>query len=288
MTIHGTAEIGCFELPEVSSVNRHDADEVMAYSHLLLSLLQRSDRHSCGVEPFVATRDLLPVAKEWLRTIREILPGIPSCRLIRLADIYGMLHLIVYNETASETVGRYYKEAFMTRVRGDHTVSETELFRAIAGRLQSGDRSFLGKYLDWYSRTLDRFFREFDKILQISGGSTFSGTAESLRKANILLSTDLFAFAGRGQQSFKSRLATLCRDALLDYKAMETDSPDTMQAKLLLLRENGCRIFSAGERALLEERLLASLSLAPSLHPLYRRAYLLDLSFRKKLVGASE
>ena len=60
-----------YTLPDIPEIGRINGREVAAYTHLLLALLQRSDRFCCGTAPAAYTRALLPKAKAWIKKIED-------------------------------------------------------------------------------------------------------------------------------------------------------------------------------------------------------------------------
>lgn len=268
-----------YTLPDIPEIGRINGREVAAYTHLLLALLQRSDRFCCGTAPAAYTRALLPKAKAWIKKIEDSVALVPADGLVAALEGFDMLHRIAFGCPASgDFTGRCYMAAFEARAAGGRSVADTDLFRAVAERLHQRDKAFFGRPMLWYVDTLERWHKACCRTGAFSGIPLHT----ALRQADLLLNEDLFAFEGSRQEILKQNLAAHYAGCVLAGDAYDNDG-DTLRAKLAFLRGNRRSVASPSQASEAEQRLLCALAISPDIPAHDRRAFALDAEFNAAL-----
>lgn len=158
-------------------------------------------------------RDLMRQASEWVRTVDfdSLTPG----EALLLVDHYDLMHRVAFRLPADKKVlDRIILRAFDARIHGDKSVDEYILYKAVERRIWQREQVFLDKPLTWLGLCIN----EWHKQALIGFDHTELSDYDILSRANILLSTDLTAFEGSNQQSFKQQLFNRYR-SFLDYNA---------------------------------------------------------------------
>lgn len=260
-------------LPDCSSVNLCDGNEAEAYSHLALALLQMSAYCGDGRPGYRLSGGILVSrTRQWIGRIEDNAPRIPPAQLVRALGGFDLMYRYVYGVPASSGfLNRCYLRAFDEGRTGDAKIGDEELFRAVAGRIRLRDSAFFGAPLRWYSEMLDSWYNTF----RLTGSLPGATLPVALLQACFLLREDLFAFAGRRQDSFKKKLAVRYVPEVADG-AVTGDDGDTLRAKLEFLRGNRGRFASFGRTEDMEQELLSALSDCPDIIPMHRKAFALD------------
>lgn len=269
-----------YTLPNLSSVNCNNGYEIAAYSHMMLSLLQRSDRFCCGTQPIASSKQLLRSAKLWIETIESRVEHIPAHEAIVALNGFDFIHRLAYGHAASgKLIGNCYMKAFEEHVKGDNRIGETDLFIAVSERLRLRDKTFFGKPLKWFGLTLDEWYNQ----CRYTGEFRDRPLDIALQQAGSLISQDLYAFTGRDQESVKRMIA----DRYVPTIAVNgSENGMTLYAKLAFLRHNRDRFDSFEQTEKIEQDLLLALSQSPEVCPLDRMAFALDAEFKNVLAKA--
>lgn len=163
---------------------------------------------------------LIADASAWIRSVTDCLNAYTPGEALRIADAYDLIHRIAHRRPASQqTLGNIALRAFDARLKGDSTVDEYDLYRAIQSAINRKEKAFLGRPLSWLCSRLERWHREAAKGYSRTALSDY----DILSRATILLQTDLYAFEGSRQADFKRRLAAAIRP-LLDTCHVDGDS----------------------------------------------------------------
>lgn len=175
------------------------------------------------------------VAKEWIKEIRLRIASMPVSDALEVIHTFDLVHRIAYGKAADvDFINKYTLKAFEARIHGDQTVNEYTLFRQIAVGLNHRDPAYLDRPLEWYTLSLDRWYKEFsdpkrshqpslyshNRSSQLSQSTQISKNVEAstsilsadpqidydtINRINILLTSDLYAFTPK-QEVFKNHL----------------------------------------------------------------------------------
>ena len=88
-------------------------------------------------------------------------------------------------------------------IHGDKDVDEYIMFRTIRKAVSQRDKAFFDKPLSWSCMALERWYKEAVKGYD----NTMLSDYDIQSRINILLESDLYAYAGSNQDEFKQRLA---------------------------------------------------------------------------------
>lgn len=177
------------------------------------------------------------IAKEWVKEIRLRIASMPVSDALEVIQTFDLVHRIAYDKAADvDFINKYTLKAFEARIHGDQTVNEYTLFRQIAVGLNRRDPSYLDRPLEWYTLSLDRWYKEFSNpkrplqpsVYSHNHSSQLSQSAQippkvapsaptlsadpksdydTINRINILLTSDLYAFTPK-QKEFKNKLLT--------------------------------------------------------------------------------
>ena len=130
------------QLPPISTINFTDGNEVAAYGHLALNLLQSFNLTVGDGRTVQSSSELLKSAREWIVSFEKYAEQITAGQLIPAVGYFDILHRFAYSRPASgEFIGKCCMRAFSERVKGNADISETDLFRAISERIRLNDHS---------------------------------------------------------------------------------------------------------------------------------------------------
>lgn len=190
---------------DLSLVNFNKIEEVAEYAGRLIEL-----GNSLGVlsdEKRLQSREAIAIyqaAKGWVNAVKKQMLAMSPAESLRLIDIYEIMHRIAYwTSPNAEEMNRIKLTAFDAMIHGDKDVDEYIMFRTIRKAVSQRDKAFFDKPLSWSCMALERWYKEafagFDK-------ATLSDY-DIQSRINILLESDLYAYAGSNQDQFKQRLA---------------------------------------------------------------------------------
>lgn len=156
------------------------------------------------------------VAKEWVKEIRLRIASMPVSDALEVIQTFDLVHRIAYGKAADvDFINKYTLKAFEARIHGDQTVNEYTLFRQIAVGLNRRDPAYLDRPLEWYTLSLDRWYKEFSGAERPRQLSVY----DTIQQVNILLESDLWAYETRNQLIFKRQLFNRYRYLLADLGA---------------------------------------------------------------------
>ena len=161
-------------------------------------------------------------SKDWLKTARKQIDTMPVGDALKLLGTYDSVHRVAYGTPADPTfLNRYTMAAFESRIRGNREVDPYILYRQINVGIVRRDPLYLGRPLQWSTSILDRWYKELSgSYSTFSCGHNCSGKGgdkaadtlyDRLQKASILMETDLWAYEGANQKTFKQQLYDKCR-----------------------------------------------------------------------------
>lgn len=156
-------------------------------------------------------REVVRWASEWVRTVEDRFNTLVPGEALLLADHYDLMHRVAFRVPADKKVlDRIILRALDARIHGDKSVDEYILYKAIERRVRQREQAFLDKPLTWLGLCISDWHKQALKGFDHTDLSDY----DILSRVNILLSTDLTAFEGRNQQSFKQRLFNQHRNFL--------------------------------------------------------------------------
>lgn len=267
-------------LPDFKTVDFTDGDSVAACSHILLALHQQADIAGENTLSVTPGPMLLDATQNWINRIESEIHKIPAGEIIRSLSGFDLLHLlIIQRRPPLNFISGCCLRAFTQRMKGDTSVNETELFRAVNESIRRNDSRFLGRPLLWKSLTLEKWLTRF------SDDPSFlcEPTAETLNIASLILSENLFAFFGSDNETIKKSIA---EQIIPLATPRATDTGIMLRSKLTFVRENPNRFQSFHHSRQLIATLLQSLAASPDLHPLDRAAYHIESRLNVSLAEA--
>lgn len=147
---------------------------------------------------------VLSAARKWLERTEAAIDTFTAADALTVIEIYDPVHRIAHNTAADPRyIHRYVNAALEARIHGDHSVDPYRLFRMIHRGLTAAFKLYSDRPLEWKSRMLDRWHREF-RTGTYTGPEPIDDYDRQNRIA-ILLDTDLWTFEP-DPQAFKSRL----------------------------------------------------------------------------------
>ena len=159
---------------------------------------------------------LVGEATAWISNVRKQIDTYPVGKALALIEVYDLLHRVTYRRPADRSfVNGVILKALEARIHGDRSVDEYVLYRAIRSGIDRKDKDFFNRQLQWLCLTEESWYNEASKGYDRSRLSDY----DILNRATILLETDLFAFEGSNQTTFKRRLLNSTRHYLDNYTA---------------------------------------------------------------------
>ncbi len=202
------------DLPSVDFDNvdvvTESASQMLASANELGLFMSQTSRQSVNARRFVED------ATVWISNVRKQIDAYPIGKALALIDVYDLLYRITYQHPADRNfVNGIILKALEARIHGDRSVDEYVLYRAIRSGIGRKDKAFFDRPLQWLCLTEESWYNEAVNGYDRSRLSDY----DILNRAAILLETDLFAFEGSNQTTFKRRLLNNTRHYLDNYTA---------------------------------------------------------------------
>lgn len=186
------------------------ASQMLASANELGLFMTQTSRQSVNARRFVED------ATVWISNVRKQIDAYPIGKALALIDVYDLLYRITYQHPADRNfVNGIILKALEARIHGDRSVDEYVLYRAIRSGIGRKDKAFFDRPLQWLCLTEESWYNEAVNGYDRSRLSDY----DILNRAAILLETDLFAFEGSNQTTFKRRLLNNTRHYLDNYTA---------------------------------------------------------------------
>lgn len=186
------------------------ASQMLASANELGLFMTQTSRQSVNARRFVED------ATVWISNVRKQIDSYPVGKALALIDVYDLLHRVTYRRPADKNiVNGIILKALEARIHGDKSVDEYVLYRAIRSGIDRKDKTFFDRPLQWLCLTEESWYNEAVKGYDRSRLSDY----DILSRAAILLETDLFAFEGSNQTTFKRRLLNSTCHYLHNYTA---------------------------------------------------------------------
>lgn len=162
-------------------------------------------------------------AAEWLREVDLRIERMTPADAFRAICSYDIIHRIARQTPApADIISRQVLRAFDALIHGDTAIDRYHLFRQITVGLTRRDPAYLGKLLQWHSLCLDRWHKEFRRMLTAfrpaprltTTVSSSPTTYDLIQRATLLLESDLWAFEPTAAPHFKRQVFDLLRPRL--------------------------------------------------------------------------
>lgn len=266
------------DIPEAKSINYSDTEEVCGYQMLLCKLYEASGGFSYPRATTSVIRYLESQGLIWLGQVKDLIEQILANRTTSqtLADIpellasYDFLYRICHGAPCYEYLRRIRLTTIERWLKGNKTISSTEITLMIAEDMNHDVRGLDGRYLTYYLRTEEQWVNELmqhGKFIDIT-------LREAYERLRSLLKVDLFAYIGsREQTRIKSRWV----EAYLLDDPSTLDLP-TQWAYIGFIRTATQKGYYTAEDPQSQYiRLFSALAMHPSIHPFYKEAIRIDL-----------
>ena len=262
---------------DIEAVDFSNVADISSFASLILSQANFLGIFSGKDSDFSDARELRMVAKRWLQRTGEVMPVSTAGEALTLSDYYDLVHRVGFGKAADNNfLDRYRIRAFEAYIRGDRSVDQYTLYHVVANEVSRRNPLFLGRPLQWMALCIEEWYEQFrngTKHLTLSD-------YDVLQRVTILLGSDLFAFCGSQQETFKHRLVQSYLP--LTEKIADMDSI-TQKSLLMFVRSIHGKYLDSDTARELETEIMTRLSTSPSLTPHARHAYRLDCEFRKMI-----
>lgn len=193
-------------------------------------------------------------AAEWLREVDLRIERMTPAAAFSAICSYDIIHRIARQTPApADIISRQVLRAFDAFIHGDTAIDRYHLFRQITVGLSRRDPAYLGKLLQWHSLCLDRWHKEFRRMLtafrpaprlttisspgaSLSTPTTSSSVSSSptpydlIQRATLLLESDLWAFEPTAAHHFKRQVFDLLRPRLASLSSPDRHDRSTLRA----------------------------------------------------------
>ena len=187
-----------------TDVDYSNVCDATGYATLILSVANDAGMlYPTGNKQSYEAIQTIKLAKEWVYNVRTNICKMEAGHAMDMLAPYDLMHRLAHHSSTPKAFAdEYLLKAFEARVHGDRSVNEYHLYRFIKEKLERRDRTYFGPLLEWYSVSLDRWFKKFKNGLSTENLSDY----DALEIISVLISEDLFAFVGHDQNTFKRRL----------------------------------------------------------------------------------
>lgn len=200
-----------------------NADTIISEAKSIVHRANEADLFTLTRPSNQIVKSVISDAKNWVLEVEDNIEKY-SARdaLIIAGGLYDLIHRIGFNRPSKpEFINVYVLKALDAFIKGDKTVDEYDLFRAIDAGLNRKDNAYSSKALQWHSLCLSRWYRQFKNGSSLEQLSDY----DKQQQLSILIISDLYAFEGNGQDEFKRQLITNHKPLL--------EKPATPQTALL-------------------------------------------------------
>lgn len=180
------------------------------------------------ISTFPAPRTL---ARQWIKEVEKRFDHLTAGDSLSAADCYELVHPVAFGTPAGRSLlDNIRLSAFGAFLRGDKSVDRYTLQRTIARELSRHNKKFLGNPLQWESACIARWHRQFRHGISIDPMSDY----DTINRVSALLSSDLWAFETRNENSFKQNLFRNHR-SFLDNAEYASDRRHPLNKSLRIL-----------------------------------------------------
>lgn len=155
--------------------------------------------------PTVDGNRLKQIANKFVRRLDMELPRMNAGDAFMIISSYDFAYRVAYGRGAEQSfIGKYTLNAFESLIKGDKSIDEYEMYRAIELAIRLRNRAFLDRPLRWNSISLERWYKTFQTGKAMVPMSDY----DTIMCISILLSADLGCILGSREESFKKYLFT--------------------------------------------------------------------------------
>lgn len=198
---------------------------------LILARLQCTGAFNDCAAPTVEMRDALRQARQWLQRVEQCVGVLPIEEVLNALAHYDLIHRVVYRKPNSGFLRQWHMSVVDARIKGNTAINDLYLFRAIDVALRQRDVAYLGRPLQWFSITLERWVKE----CMPTGAFRGLSVAETIDRTALLIGQDLRAFTSR-QDELKHRLLNACTPLLDDMALLPADAKMALARLLQAMR----------------------------------------------------
>lgn len=160
----------------------------------------------------------------WLSNALTRLPTLPPGQALDIILRYDYIYRITYHRPPSnDLTDHYILQAFEAHIKGDTTIDQYTLYRAIDTPIRQARDGYLDRPLQWWATSLDRWYRQATGTRKPPPDETLY---DHLSQTAILLQADLWAYRPTDQRQFKQQLA----QRHLPHLTHPTSDPKLQQA----------------------------------------------------------
>lgn len=266
------------QLPEASAIDYTNADEICGYQLMLCKVYGQAGGFERPSATNAAIREALKQGCVWLREVKPIIDGIISPTTIsprhitlgELPDILSAYDILFRLCNGSHCLG-YIREVKLKAVdrwlKGDKTISETEIALMILSEVNRDARSLERRYSEYALGIMERWIDE----LTANGNFANIALSEAYRRLTHLLNNNLYVYLGRQEQP-KAKARWISEYTLTDS---QIDTLDTKTLRHYIAFANAASRLehqSIDKQDASHARLISHLLSRPDLHPFYRQA----------------
>lgn len=213
------------QLPDINIVDFSNPSDIGGFVSLLYQTAGSIGMTSPGFKHTRESNEIRSLANKAVRKLDDYMPRMSAADALITINPYDFAHRLAYSTPADRKIRNgYVLKAFDAMIHGDKTVDEYAMFREIRLSVSNRDKSYYDKPLYWNSISLERWHKEATRGYKRSGLSDY----DIINRVSILLESDLMAFEGSHQASFKIRLFEQHRHYLDSHTATDWQMLNTM------------------------------------------------------------
>lgn len=191
-----------YQTIDIDSIDFGNIDDVSGLASLILSkandlgmFLINASRRSKEVVRLVG------LAKRWLDSVTPRMISFSPGEALSLVDTYDFMYRIACRQHADKDyLDKIRLAAFEACIHGDKSVDEYALYRAIGRAIHFKEKAFLGRPLQWFCLSTERWYKK------LKASNESSSDYDTIQQVAILLEADLYAYEGRNAETFKQQL----------------------------------------------------------------------------------
>lgn len=192
-------------LPDAASIDYSDVEEICGYQHLLCKMFERAGGFAYPYKVNATIRQVQSQGHIWLRNVRNIIDGIIDGthsegltlgNVPRMISSYDFLYRICNGKPTAEYTREVRLKTADRWVKGNKSISQTDVVLGILHEANSNFRMIGNKYLTYAYTVVGEWIKElntYGKFRYISSGEAYS-------RLTYLLKCNLFAYIGSKDQ----------------------------------------------------------------------------------------
>lgn len=190
-------------LPDITAVDFTAPAAVILLATRLSEAAAQLSMAEQGSRPTRESAALRQTAARAFRRLDDAIPRMTVADAFNCTGAYDLLHRFGYSTGADPDALRHYTlRAFESMIRGDRTVDQYAMYRAIRQAVRRRDTAYLDRPLQWLLIVEERWYLEAR-----NGFPADLPEADIAARIRILLDADLMPYEGRNQSAFKQQLS---------------------------------------------------------------------------------